>query len=901
MTANSQGNKSSHSEIKYRRDYKSPAFFLLESKIYLKLSEQKTTVISSLNFKRNLDSEELIEQPRQLILNGVKLKLLDISLDGVSMPRSSYQFSEEYLLIQDLPDQFTLEITTEINPQANTSLQGLYKSGDKYCTQCEAEGFRNITYFPDRPDVMTIFTTKVEADKTKYPFLLSNGNLIDSGDLENGKHFATWHDPFPKPSYLFALVAGNFDLLEDTFITMSGREVALKIYVDSGKLNQCHHAMESLKKAMTWDEEVYGLEYDLDIYMIVAVSDFNMGAMENKGLNVFNTCFVLANNKTATDADFEDVESVIAHEYFHNWTGNRVTCRDWFQLTLKEGLTVFRDQEFSSDMNSRAVKRLKDVLAIKNGQFAEDAGPMSHPIRPDSYVEMNNFYTQTVYSKGAEVIRMIETIVCNSGFKKGMKLYFERHDGQAVTCEDFICAMEDANNVDLSLFRNWYRQAGTPELDVNAHWDSSKGKYTLTITQYCKPTPGQPHKEPFLIPLRLALFSKAGEMQNLDIANSDIKCKIVDNGAFSGKEAVIEITEHHQTIVFSGLNEKPIPSLLRGFSAPIKLHFGFSDQELALLLAFDNDSYSSWEAGQMLMTKLIVNLTGDLLEDKPLSFPIELEETFNNILEVKDADPNLLAMNLSTPSLDFLLEQFQEVPWNELVNAYNYFNRTLAIKCHGNLLSTYDRAASMADSDRENASGWRKLQNACLSLLGKAEETEGISLAIKQFKQAKEMTNSLASLKVVAHSQQADKTKWLDTFYQRWQDEELVLDKWFSVQATNPERDVINEIYQLLEHADFQISNPNKVRALITAFAKGNLENFHRLDGVGYKLVADVIIKLNKINPQIAARLTSSFNSWRKFDNSRKELMKHQLKRIVELENVSADVYEIASKALAYN
>ncbi len=884
---------------KFRNEYHKPSFIVDEVSLYFYLSSSRTIVSNQISFRKNIDNLKDSIQDCQLILNGENIKLLDIKLDGVSLPRNSYSINSQHLTIDDLPNQFTLDITTEINPQANTSLSGLYKSGDKYCTQCEAEGFRNITYFPDRPDVMTTFTTKVEADKSKYPFLLSNGNLIDSGDLENGRHFATWHDPFPKPSYLFALVAGNFDLLEDTFTTMSGREVALKIYVDKGKLNQCHHAMESLKKAMTWDEEVYGLEYDLDIYMIVAVSDFNMGAMENKGLNVFNTCYVLANNKTATDADFEGVESVIAHEYFHNWTGNRVTCRDWFQLTLKEGLTVFRDQEFSSDMNSRAVKRLEDVLAIKNGQFAEDAGPMAHPIRPDSYIEMNNFYTQTVYSKGAEVIRMIETLVSSEGFKKGMKLYFERHDGQAVTCEDFVCAMEDANNADLSLFRNWYSQAGTPELDINAHWDSSKGEYTLTINQDCKPTPGQPHKEPFLIPLRLALFSKAGEMQNLVITNSDIKCKIVDSGAISGKEAVIEITEHHQTIVFSGLNEKPMPSLLRGFSAPVKLHFDFSDQELALLLAFDNDSYSSWEAGQMLMTKLIINLTEDLLEEKPLSFPVELEDAFNSILEAKDTDPNLLAMNLSTPGLDFLLEQFQEVPWDELVNAHNYLNRNLAIKCHGNLLSTYEHAASMADSDRTNASGWRKLQNACLSLLGKAEETDAVSLAIEQFERAKGMTNSLASLKVVAHSQQADKTKLLDTFYLRWQDEELVLDKWFSVQATNPERDVINEIYQLLEHADFQISNPNKVRALITTFAKGNLQNFHRLDGAGYKLVADMIIKLNKLNPQIAARLTSSFNSWRKFDSSRKELMKHQLKRIVELENVSSDVYEIASKALA--
>ena len=875
------------SNIKYRKSYSETNYKVEAVDIVVQIFTEYTHVKSKVEYSINRN----INIPT-LTLNGNNLKLIDIKLDGVSLPRNSYFIDLKHLTITDLPNQFTLEITTEINPAKNTSK-------NKYCTQCEAEGFRSITYYLDRPDVMTVFTTRVEADKTKYPTLLSNGNLIDCGDLNGGRHFVTWHDPFPKPCYLFALVAGSFDLLEDIFTTSSGKDVALKIYVDKGKLNKCQHAMDSLKKAMKWDEEVYGLEYDLDIYMIVAVSDFNMGAMENKGLNIFNTCYVLANDKTATDADFEGVESVIAHEYFHNWTGNRVTCRDWFQLTLKEGLTVYRDQEFSSDMNSRAVKRLEDVLVIKNHQFAEDAGPMAHPIRPDSYIEMNNFYTQTVYSKGAEVIRMVETLLGSNGFKEGMKLYFERHDGQAVTCEDFISAMEDANNSDLQLFRNWYRQAGTPEVDISSHWDSAKGEYTLSIVQDCKPTPGQPHKEAFMIPIRMALYSNDGHLQILSSENENLKYCISDSGEISTKEAVIEISKRQQTIVFSDLIEKPIPSLLRGFSAPVKLNYDYSDQELALLLAFDKDSYSSWEAGQLLMTRLILSMTEDLLEHKELSFPDILKEVFNRLLDDTCADPNLLAMNLISPGLDFLIEQFQEVPFDELIRASDYLNRNLSIKCHENLLATYERSVIMATTEPEEASGWRKLQNACLALLSKAEEAEGISLAVDQFDGADKMTNSLAALKVVVHSQSKDRNRLLETFYQRWQDEELVLDKWFTVQATNPESNVINEVYQLMEHADFQISNPNKVRALIAAFAKSNLKNFHRKDGAGYKLVGDMIIKLNKLNPQIAARLTSAFNNWRKFDNSRKQLMENQLKMLVELDNVSPDVYEIASKALA--
>jgi len=879
--------------IKYRKDYSTPDYLISDVSLYFKISSGKTNVKCELTVNKNPDSE--VTNP-QLELNGENLKLLELKLDGVSLPRSSYKVDKKQLTITELPNQFVLEIETEINPEKNTRLEGLYKSGNKYCTQCEAEGFRNITYYPDRPDVMATFTTTIEADKDKYPYLLSNGNLVDKGELENGYHFATWHDPFPKPCYLFALVAGNFDLLEDTYTTISGREVDLKIYVDKGKLNQCQHAMTSLIKAMKWDEDVYGLEYDLDIYMIVAVSDFNMGATENKGLNVFNTCYVLANNKTATDADFEGVESVIAHEYFHNWTGNRVTCRDWFQLSLKEGLTVFRDQEFSSDMNSRAVKRVEDAQAIKTLQFAEDAGPMAHPIRPDSYIEMNNFYTHTVYSKGAEVIRMMQTLLGADAFKEGMKLYFQRHDGQAVTCEDFICAMEDANTSDLTLFRNWYRQAGTPLLDITSHWDPKVGKYTLSFEQECLPTPGQPHKEVFLIPFRLALYSNSGELLDLHI---DTDCQNIDSViSDSGKEIIIKLTTRQTDIVFSDINVKPIPSLLRGFSAPVKMNYEYTEDELSLLMAHDNDSYANWDAGQSLMARTIISLTEDLIEDRALNIPETLFIAFKNILNRSNKDPSLVSMAIRVPGLDFLIEQFQQVPFKELVTAYIYLKKSLSVALKTDLLNTYQQSIKMSTADNSLSVGWRCLQNACLSLLAESDDTDVIDLAIKQYNDSKQMTNSLAALKIVAHSTSEHKAGLLDNFYNRWQDEELVLDKWFAVQATNPQKTAIKEIHELLDHADFQLANPNKVRALIASFAKNNLQNFHREDGTGYELLANIILKLNKVNPQIAARLTSSFNNWRKFDKQHKTLMEIQLKRIVEQDSISSDVYEIASKAL---
>ncbi|MFT5452015.1 MAG: aminopeptidase N, partial [Enterobacterales bacterium] len=758
-------------------------------------------------------------------------------------------------------------------------------------------GFRKITFYPDRPDVMAIFTTTIEAPKENFPYLLSNGNLVDSGDLDNDRHFTTWHDPFPKPCYLFALVAGDFDLLEDMFVTTSGREVALQIFVEKGKLNQCQHAMNSLKKAMKWDQDVYGLEYDLDIYMIVAVSDFNMGAMENKGLNIFNTCYVLANNKTATDADFEGVESVIAHEYFHNWTGNRVTCRDWFQLSLKEGLTVFRDQEFSSDMNSRAVKRVEDAQDLKTYQFVEDAGPQAHPIRPDSYIEMNNFYTSTVYHKGAEVIRMFETLLGKVGFQAGMKLYFERHDGQAVTCEDFIKAMEDANSKDLTLFRNWYSQAGTPVVSVTTTWDESAAKLSMTIIQSCPATPGQLHKEPFLIPFKIALLSESGDLFNIHIEanNHPLEFEISE----SGKEVIIQLTEYSHTLVFTGVETNPVPSLLRCFSAPVKLEYNYSQAELAVLLIYDTDSFSSWEAGQSLMILAIKEMTTAVKNTTHLRMSKIVLEAFERILTDKTYDdPSLLAMSLKVPSLDYLVEQFQKVPFDELITAYNYFNQYLSDHLKAPLLSTYNFSIKNAVESPINAVAWRRLQNSCLVLLDKSSDESLADLSQQQFEQAKCMTNSLAALKVITHGLSKNKQSALDVFYQRWQDEELVLDKWFAVQATNPSESAVDDILNLFDHADFQLSNPNKVRALVASFAKNNLQNFHRIDGAGYKLVADVIVKLNKINPQIASRLTSSFNRWKHFDDVRKSMMQQQLQRLMELDDVSPDVYEIASKAL---
>jgi aminopeptidase N len=880
---------------KFRKAYKASCFLIESVELNINLSAEKTVIKSQLNIIKNPEIED--DNDSELILNGEDLKLLNLKLDNISLPRSSYQLDDKHLIINDLPDNFTLEIETEINPERNTSLEGLYKSSGKYTTQCEAEGFRKITFYPDRPDVMAIFTTTIEANKEQYPYLLSNGNLTDSGDLEEGRHFATWYDPFPKPCYLFALVAGDYDLLEDEFITTSGREVALQIFVEKGKLNQCQHAMKSLKKAMTWDQDVYGLEYDLDIYMIVAVSDFNMGAMENKGLNIFNTCYVLANDKTATDADFEGVESVIAHEYFHNWTGNRVTCRDWFQLSLKEGLTVFRDQEFSSDMNSRAVKRIEDAQGLKTFQFVEDAGPQSHPIRPDSYIEMNNFYTSTVYQKGAEVIRMFETLFGKVGFHAGMKLYFERHDGQAVTCEDFIKAMEDANSKDLTLFRNWYRQAGTPVVSVRSNWDESSAKLLMTINQSCPSTPGQLHKEPFLIPFKLALLSENGDFFNIQIEpnNHPIEFEVSE----SGKEVIIQLTEYSQTLVFVGIETNPVLSLLRSFSAPVKLEYSYTQAELAILLAYDTDSFSNWEAGQSLMISAIKEMTEAVKNTTSLEIPEIVLVAFERILSDKIFDdPSLLAMSLKVPTLDYLVEQFQLVPFDELITAYDYFNQYLADHLRDNLLSTYNFAIESAAKDTTNSAGWRRLQNSCLVLLDHSSDQSLDNLAQQQFEHAKGMTNSLAALKVITHGTSKHKKSALETFYKRWQDEELVLDKWFAVQATNPSESAIDDILNLFEHADFQLSNPNKVRALVGSFARNNLQNFHRIDGAGYKLVADVIVKLNKINPQIASRLTSSFNRWKHFDDDRKSMMQQQLQRLVQLDDVSPDVYEIASKAL---
>jgi len=884
---------------KFRVDYKPAQYLIDEINLCIKLSEDKTSVYSQLNVRKNPEWQESDNASPGLTLDGTNLKLLDIKLDGVSLPRSGFSLNDKQLTITELPDKFTLDIVNEINPEKNTSLQGLYTSGDKFCTQCEAEGFRNITYYLDRPDIMAVFTTRIEADKQKYPYLLSNGNLVESGDLDNGCHFNIWHDPFPKPSYLFALVAGDFDLLQDTFTTISGRDVDLEIYVDKGKLNQCHHAMESLKKAMKWDEDVYGLEYDLDIYMIVAVSDFNMGAMENKGLNVFNTCYVLANNKTATDSDLEGVEGVIGHEYFHNWTGNRVTCRDWFQLSLKEGLTVFRDQEFSSDMNSRAVKRLEDAHLIRTLQFAEDAGPMAHPIRPDSYIEMNNFYTHTVYIKGAEVIRMIQTLLGDEGFQLGMKLYFSRHDGQAVTCEDFIKAMEDANDVDFDLFRNWYRQAGTPEVSVESDWDAERGTYTLHFEQYCAATPGQPYKDLFLIPIRLALFNKDGVKTPPEFDKKVMQKQGMSPISTAENEIVITLSKKQHHVTFLGLDAEPTPSFLRGFSAPVKLQYDYSDTQLSSLLSNDDDSYTNWDAGQLLMTRVIINLTEQLVEQKAIKDPDILASALHSMLDKDDFDPNLLAINLKAPGLDFLLEQFDEVSFDELVRAYKAVNHFIAEKLHDKLLKMYHKAILMIKQDANNEKGWRSLQNACLSLLAESGKEEINQLAVMQFDRANNMTTTLAALKVLSHSESESKNEILDRFYQHWQDEDLVIDKWFAVQATNPNECAIDDIKQLLQHADFEITNPNKVRALLMSFARGNLINFHRQDGEGYQLTIDMIIKLNKINPQIAARLVSVFNQWRKFDKNRRKLIKSHLKGLLKLDNLSADVYEIVSKALA--
>ncbi|WP_251359760.1 aminopeptidase N [Kangiella sp. TOML190] len=888
-------NQTKKMPIKYRKDYQASNFVIDSVELKVELLDGYSLVSATLAIRENLERAENQFKEKSsnsdLQLNGEQLELLKVAVDGGELESDDYQVSDKHLIIKNCPQAFSLTTQVKIYPDQNTSLEGLYRSSEKYCTQCEAEGFRKITYYLDRPDIMAVFTVRIEAKKALYPHLLSNGNKIDSGDLADGRHYAVWHDPFKKPAYLFALCAGDYDLLEDQFITCSNRQIALQIFVDKGKLGQCQHAMASLKKSMQWDQDVYGLEYDLDTYMVVAVGDFNMGAMENKGLNIFNTKYVLASQVTATDQDFEDVEAVIAHEYFHNWTGNRVTCRDWFQLSLKEGLTVFRDQQFTADQTDPAVKRISDVKIIRSHQFAEDAGPMAHPIRPDSYIEMNNFYTVTVYNKGAEIIRMYHTLLGEEGFSKGMNLYFQRHDGQAVTCEDFVKAMEDANDYPLAQFRRWYAQAGTPYVKVASAYHPEQKTLTLTIKQSCPDTPGQKasDKKAFHIPIKIGLLDNLGRDMPLQL----------EKGSSWLDGDILQLTESEQTFVFKNLGEKPVLSLLRNFSAPVRLDYDYSDEDLCFLFAKDSDAFNRWDAGQRLLTNIIWSLYEDSLGGKALTLPAYLVSAIKDILDNAELNGQFKALALALPDIKTLIETRARLELDHLLRAHQFVKIQIAQQLEMEWLLHYQANHHIGDFKHDQkAVSQRAFANRCLSYLLVLNKAKPYQLALKQLAGANNMTDAIAAFKALMHSDFENKSEVAEQFYQKWKDEDLVIDKWLSVLATAPSDDTIAQVQQLVQHPAFSLTNPNKVRALIGAFAGANLPQFHRKDGAGYKMLTKQIKALYEVNPQVAARLTGAFNRWKKFDDERQLLMKQQLEQILALPELSRDVYEIASKAL---
>jgi aminopeptidase N len=874
----------------YLKDYTVPDYLIDSVELNFTLDDENTQVISRLTMRRNPASQSA---GKSLTLSGENLKLLRVNLnDGDNLTAVDYQQTTDSLVIHEVPQdqRFVLTIENLINPKANTALEGLYLSNGMLCTQCEAEGFRKITYYLDRPDVMARFTTTIIADKNRYPVLLSNGNKVGHGELSDNRHWVTWEDPFDKPCYLFALVAGQLHCVEGNFITQSGRDISLQVFVEPHDLDKCDHALQSLKNAMRWDEKVYGREYDLDLYMIVAVSHFNMGAMENKGLNVFNTKYVLARPDTATDSDYEHIEGVIGHEYFHNWTGNRITCRDWFQLSLKEGFTVFRDQEFTGDRTSKAVKRIEDVNMLRTRQFAEDAGPLAHPIRPDSYIEINNFYTLTVYEKGAEVVRMIHTLLGAEGFRKGSDLYFERHDGQAVTCDDFVKAMEDANGVDLAQFRRWYSQAGTPVLTVRQHYEPTGRTLTLTIAQSCPPTPGQPVKEPLHIPVKVGLINRDGSVASCQLKDSDQ----------AGDEVTLSVTEAEQSFTFEGLAQQPVVSLLRGFSAPVKLAMDYSLEELAFLLSHDSDTFNRWEAGQQLAGAIIMRLIEDCRNGRDMQLDPIIVEAFRKVLEQPWDDLSYFSLLLDLPSETYLAEQMQVVDVEAIHKAREFVKRTLAQQLQPQFQALYQ--ANHRDESGQfdaGAIGRRRIKNICLSYLSKLEDKDIQGWAEQQFKSARNMTDQMAALTAIVNNPHPATRQCLTDFYQQWRNEALVIDKWFALQASSPMPGTFATVQALMAHDAFDLKNPNRVRSLIGAFSQANQLHFHAANGQGYQFLADQIIALNTINPQVASRMLSALTQWRRYDESRQALMKAQIERIMGTENISKDVYEVASKSLA--
>ncbi|MDY0248841.1 MAG: aminopeptidase N [Pseudomonas sp.] len=873
-------------------DYRLPDYLIDETHLTFELHESYALVHARLLMQRNPGLDNSLPP---LLLDGQQLELIDIALDGQQLSAVEYEFSENHLKVQPAQSAFELTTTVRIEPQKNTALEGLYKSSGMFCTQCEAQGFRKITYYLDRPDVMSRFTTTIHAEKHSYPVLLSNGNPIAEGEDEQGRHWVTWEDPFKKPAYLFAVVAGDLLNVEDSFTTMSGRDVALRIYVEPENIDKCQHAMNSLKKAMRWDEAVYGREYDLDIFMIVAVNDFNMGAMENKGLNIFNSSCVLAKAVTATDAAHQRVEAVVAHEYFHNWSGNRVTCRDWFQLSLKEGFTVFRDSEFSADMNSRVVKRIEDVAYLRTHQFAEDAGPMAHPVRPAQYMEISNFYTLTIYEKGAEVVRMLHTLLGAATFRKGSDLYFERHDGQAVTCDDFIAAMQDVSGIDLTQFKRWYSQAGTPELQVSDNYDAATQTYQLQVKQSCPDTPGQTNKLPFVIPLSIALLNKQGEA---------IPLQLQGESAAVQDERVLSVIAAEQTFTFINVAEQPLPSLLRGFSAPVELRYDYSRDDLLFLLQHDTDGFNRWEAGQQLSLQVIEEVVGQVYEAAEPMLDTRLVEVFAALLEQDDLDPAMLAEFLALPSTGYIIEQYVQADPLAIHQAREHVSNQLAFALKEPMLARYKvlRKASLETPYVAQAGDFarRRLQNMLLAYLMRTENLEVMDACVDQFGVSDNMTERLAALACLVNSPFSDEAeKALESFAERFEDDPLVMDQWFSVQAAAVLPNGLERVQYLLSHPAFSIKNPNKVRAVVGAFSTQNTPNFHAEDGSGYAFLADKVIELDALNPQMAARMLSPLTRWQRFDLHHQEQMQMQLKRIKNSGDLSADLFEVLEKSLA--
>ncbi len=870
-------------------DYRPTDYLIDQVHLQISLDPVATRVISRLSLRPNPAGVP----GAPLVLDGGDLRPFRALLDNEALNLAEVATPDRLTIANPPARPFTLEVETLLDPSANTRLEGLYRSGSAYCTQCEAEGFRRIAYYLDRPDVMSVFTVRIDADRSEAPVLLSNGNPVESGELGGGRHYAVWHDPFPKPAYLFALVGGDLGSIEDEFTTASGRKVKLAIHVEKGKEHRAHYALEALIHAMRWDEFVYGREYDLDVFNIVAVPDFNMGAMENKGLNIFNDKYILAVQETATDVDYAGIETVVAHEYFHNWTGNRITCRDWFQLCLKEGLTVYRDQEFSADQRSRAVGRIANVRTLRATQFVEDAGPLAHNVRPDAYHEINNFYTATVYEKGAEIIRMLRALIGHEAYHNGMALYFQRFDGKAATVEDFISCFAESSGRDLSQFSLWYHQAGTPRLKARGAYDAAAKTYTLDLSQETAPTPGQAEKKPLLMPIRLGLIGRDGQEIRL----------VVDNPADAREAAtgIFELSAKERRIVFENVPTRPVPSLLRRFSTPAILDVDLDEDDLLLMMAHDSDPFNRWQAVQTFATRLMIRSTRLIRSGELPEFNPAFAEALGGAIEAGEADPAFAAQMAMLPSeSDIARDIGADVDPDAIHMARRSLRSNIGKLLGGRLVAVYERLTSDAPFSPDAASaGRRALRNACLDLYAAGAPGDGSEIAMRQFQTGANMTDQMAALATLCAHATPQRERALDSFFRSHADEPLILDKWFSLQAMIAEPETLSRVRRLTHSHAFSLTNPNRVRALIGAFANGNPTGFNGADGAGYRFIAETALKLDEINPQVAARLLSAFRSWRNLEAGRRALAKAALESVAAHERLSPDVRDIVARSLA--